>query len=376
MALHGGLRKILIPFAKLNDMRRLRINNLGPIKEACLDLGRVNVIIGQQSSGKSCVLKTACYCAWVEKRLELTQNPELFDDVSFIQVFSEYYNMSSYVQKDTYIEYETDYLKFQYMGSKREFRMEWKVDRWDYRRPKVSYIPADRNLVAAIPSWSSVPLDENLLEFMANWDKARKYVGVEKDILGLGMSYEFDKQSNTDTIRLSENHPLTLKESSSGIQSLIPMFVHLDYMTKGLYDDGVKLTYEQKEERNALMEVLRSIKSPAEAATLFELYTRTDHSEIFLEEPENNLFPPTQCQFVDWLLEAVKDHDDMLFVATHSPYILNQLIKDDPKGLTVFFTHGVNNDAQLYTVRQLHDDEIREIYENGVDMFFNFEAYI
>lgn len=377
MALHGGLRKILIPFAKLNDMRRLRINNLGPIKEACLDLGRVNVIIGQQSSGKSCVLKTACYCAWVEKRLELTQNPELFDDISFIQVFSEYYNMSSYVQKDTYIEYETDYLKFQYMGSKREFRMEWKVDRWDYRRPKVSYIPADRNLVAAIPSWSSVPLDENLLEFMANWDKARKYVGVEKDILGLGMSYEFDKQSNTDTIRLSENHPLTLKESSSGIQSLIPMFVHLDYMTKGLYDDdGVKLTYEQKEERNALMEVLRSIKSPVEAATLFELYTRTDHSEIFLEEPENNLFPPTQCQFVDWLLEAVKDHDDMLFVATHSPYILNQFIKDDPKGLTVFFTHGVNNDAQLYTVRQLHDDEIREIYENGVDMFFNFEAYI
>ena len=66
----------------------------------------------------------------------------------------------------------------------------------------------------------------------------------------------------------------------------------------------------------------------------------------------------------------------MLFVATHSPYILNQFIKDDPKGLTVFFTHRVNDDEQLYTVRQLDKDEIREIYDNGVDMFFNFEAYI
>lgn len=340
-------------------------------------MGKVNVIIGQQSSGKSCVLKTACYCAWVEKRLELTQNPELFDNDSFIELLSGYYNMSGYIQKETYIEYETDHLKFQYDGSKREFRMEWKANRWDYRRPKVSYVPADRNLVAAIPSWSSVPLDENLLEFMANWDKARKYVGVEKDILGLGISYEFDRQSNTDRIRLSNDCPLTLKESSSGIQSLIPMFVHLDYMTNGLYeDDGVKLTYEQKEERNALMEVLRDVTNPAGAVKLFDLYIRTDHSEIFLEEPENNLFPPTQCQLVDWLLDAVKAHDDMLFVATHSPYILNQFIKDDPNGLTVFFTHRVDNDGLLYTVRQLQEDEIREIYENGVDMFFNFEVYI
>lgn len=42
-------------------MRHLVIKNFGPIRNADLQLGQVNVLIGMQSSGKSCVLKTACY---------------------------------------------------------------------------------------------------------------------------------------------------------------------------------------------------------------------------------------------------------------------------------------------------------------------------
>ena len=54
-------------------MKHIKIRCLGPIKEADIELKRINVPIGPQSSGKSCVLKTACYCTWVEKRIELTQ---------------------------------------------------------------------------------------------------------------------------------------------------------------------------------------------------------------------------------------------------------------------------------------------------------------
>ena len=54
-------------------MKKLTIRNFGPLAEANLDLDRVNLIVGLQSSGKSCALKTACYCSWVEKRMELAQ---------------------------------------------------------------------------------------------------------------------------------------------------------------------------------------------------------------------------------------------------------------------------------------------------------------
>lgn len=387
-------------------MRHLQIKNLGPIRDVNVELGQVNIIIGLQSSGKSCVLKTACYCAWVEKRLELTQKVNGFGNGStFIDIMAKYYNMTGYVREDTYIKYETSQLEFSYSHSDKSFKMKWKSGRWNYKRSKISYIPADRNLVAAIPGWKFLSLDENMLEFMSNWDKARRFVKEEKNFLGLGMSYSYDSMSNDDKIHLEDGTPLMLKESSSGIQSLLPMYVHLDYMMHGQYeDDDAKISYEQKEERKSLSSTIYynfSKKKSQEGNTeekvvsidgfdysfpdekdakrflqRYHTYTKVDHSEIFLEEPEDNLFPPTQCQFVNWLLDAIQVHNDMLFIATHSPYILNQLIKLSPKGLNIFFTHRTNEEQRMYSVRQLNEKEVHEIYDNGVDMFFNFELYV
>ena len=384
-------------------MKRLVIKNFGPIEEASLILGQINVITGLQSSGKSCVLKIACYCSWVEKRLELTQKANGFSNgPAFIEMMTDYYKISGYVHRDTYIEYETGCLKFSYDHSSTTFKVQWKAGRWNYRRPKVSYIPADRNLVAAIPGWSSLQMDGNMIEFMSDWDRARKFVKKKDNFLALGMSYSYDSLSNTDTIRLLDGTPLMLRESSSGVQSLLPMYIHLDYLVSGQYQDNDgKISYEQREERRNLLSTIYSKfkmkeqDSYAETVTMegtdyvfsdhekaerfkamYARYIKVDHSEIFLEEPEDNLFPPTQCRFVNWLLEAVQEHNDMLFIATHSPYVLNQLIKSAPKDLTVSFTYLSDEERRTYSVRQLREDEIHEIYGNGVDVFFNFELYL
>ena len=384
-------------------MKRLLIKNFGPIKEANLTLGQVNIITGMQSSGKSCVLKTACYCSWVEKRLELTQKVNGFGkDSAFIDIMADYYKMAGYIQDNTYIEYETRYLKFNYDHSSKTFKMSWKSKRWEYKRPKVSYIPADRNLVAAIPGWSSLSMDGNMIEFMSDWDKARRFVKREENVLDLGMSYSYDSMSNADKIQLENGKPLMLRESSSGVQSLLPMYVQLDYLVNGQYKDrNGKISYDQKEERkNLLSTIYNKLKSrdnsdysetvtiegydynfvSKEEADRFRSmchkYIDVDHSEIFLEEPEDNLFPPTQCKFVNWLLDATKKHNDMLFIATHSPYVLNQLIKVSPEGMNVLFTYPSNDEERSYCVRQLSEEEVHEIYDNGVDMFFNFELYV
>lgn len=386
-------------------MKSLVIKNFGPIREARLTLGQVNVITGMQSSGKSCVLKTACYCSWVEKRLELIQKPYGFDKGSaFIELMADYYKMTGYIQDNSYIGYETRHLKFSYNHSSKTFKMTWKSKRWEYKRHKVSYIPADRNLVAAIPGWSSLHLDGNMIEFMAEWDIARRFVKKEENFLDLGMSYSYDSMSNTDNIQLKNGKPLKLKESSSGVQSLLPMYVHLDYLTNGQYQDrSGKLSYDQKEERKNLLSIIYNRFKSKEVTThpvsvtiegyefyfadkkeadrfmaKYDRFTNIDHSEIFLEEPENNLFPPTQCKFTNWLLEAIKGHKDMLFIATHSPYILNQLIKVAPEDMNVLFTYPADSAGAVrtYCVRQLSKEETHEIYDNGVDVFFNFELYI
>ena len=52
------------------------------------------------------------------------------------------------------------------------------------------------------------------------------------------VSYEYDEASNTDTVITPTGQRLRLISSSSGLQSLIPMLVHLDYVFDGQYRDG------------------------------------------------------------------------------------------------------------------------------------------
>lgn len=389
-------------------MKHLIVRNIGPLREVDINIESINLIIGLQSSGKSCVLKTACYCAWVEKRIELAQTAKEYENgTKFIDDLLSYYKMQSYLSENSYIEYVTPYLQFLYDHKNKKFSFKWKSQRWKYKRPKVSYIPSDRNLVAAIPAWSKLSLDyDNLLDFMGDWDIARKQTQAKENILDLGMGYFYDAKTNSDQIRLKNGHIIRLTESSSGVQSLVPLIIHLEYLNHDLYlnQDGLPQTFQSKEARKSLLSKLynKVLREPSSSKDDFFVksvdgvdfvfadsdqvnsfknlahnYLDYDHNEIFLEEPEDNLFPTTQCQLVNWLLDSVMGagRKDTLFIATHSPYILNQLLKRRPKGMNLYFTHPVSAEG-MFDVKSLSEEEFGEIYDNGVDLFFNFEAYV
>lgn len=389
-------------------MRKLIIKNLGPLAEVEFSASDFNIIIGTQSSGKSCILKMACYCAWVEKRLALTQNLGDFANGDyFIKQFAEYYDMASFVSADTFIEYESGYMKYSYDHATKKFQQVWKSNKWHYKRPRITYIPADRNLVAVIPGWKNVNLDDNMIEFMSLWDEARKSVEEEENVLNLGMTYEYDAKSNKDSIRLKDGAPIPFKESSSGVQSLIPMYVIIDYLTSKIYNtEKNNKSYIKKTESDSLIQSLHNYfgKLPKKVwkedepivtkvvskqmlsfaseskyqkfIEVFERLSKVYRSEIFLEEPEDNLFPPTQFQFVDWVTECIRTHNDTLFIATHSPYVLDRFLKEKPDQLRVMFTHPSKDKPGKYSVKTLTKDELDEVYGDGVDLFFNFEMYL
>ena len=390
-------------------MKRLKIRNFGPLSQADISLREKNLIVGLQSSGKSCVLKTACYCTWVEKRIELAQSASEFQEGShFLDLLADYHEMKDFICDDTFIEYETGSMKFSYSNSQMMFSFDWKQDRWKYRRPKISYIPSGRNLVAAIPAWSKLELsNDNLLDFMTDWNAARMALKHVDNVLDLGLSYRYDASSNTDSIVLPSGKVIRLSEGSSGVQSLLPLFVHLNYLFEQKTGQGQKQTmnYEQKEEEKRLLQLIAehlnkegkvsSVKDKVVIASkggmsfffgnqrqanqfvkLASGYLQPDFNEIFLEEPENNLFPPTQSRLIDWLLEKTSQQQrtDRLFVATHSPYVLNQFLKNSDKSFRLFITHP--DKKGKFTVTALSDSEVQEVYDNGVDLFFNFEAYL
>lgn len=388
-------------------MKHLVIRNLGPLKEADIELKRINVIIGPQSSGKSCVLKTACYCTWVEKRIELTQTADFFaKDNNFLNELERFHKLKGYIKDDTFISYESDYMMFSYDNATKTFLFNWKNDRWNYRRSKVTYIPAERNLVAAIPNWFEVKFaDDNIRDFMADWETARQSTTHNLPVLNLGVLYHYDANTKSDKVQTADGVTLDFTNTSSGLQSLIPMFVHLNYLsvvqvgksdnssvtgnkekidlTKLVYDYfsplfGEKVIEDIEGKRSSVVLEINGEAYSMQRSDIKKMddiisqYIVTDHCDIFLEEPEANLFPPTQSSVVEWLLAMTTgEQSNNLFVATHSPYILNSFLEKKNIPMTLLYTRM--SEGQM-VIRTATEEDIQGIYDFGVDAFFNIES--
>lgn len=72
--------------------------------------------------------------------------------------------------------------------------------------------------------------NDNIQSFMADWDRARKTCTNHMEILHLGVSYRYDAQTNKDQVEVDDGITLELTNTSSGLQSLIPMYIHLNYL--------------------------------------------------------------------------------------------------------------------------------------------------
>ena len=364
----------------------------------------VNIIIGEQSIGKSCVLKVACFCTWVEKRIAIEQNAKRFEKNGvFLEELVNFHRLNGYVHDNTFIGYESDFIKFSY-NNERGFSYEWKENRWDYKRPKVSYVPAERNLVAVIPNWFEVKsVAENIQDFMADWSDARKSIENDKDILNLNVAYHYDESNDKDYVKMKDGRILPFTNVSSGLQSLIPLYVHLVNITSIKYREREDNSVKHKSEIEKLVDSLvdfyaknigeafvknpkygtinqetglekEYIPNPEMNQWLIRRFlniSRIHHCEIFLEEPEENLFPPTQQILMKSLLRFVSsEKGNTLFISTHSPYILDILLERETYDFGLFYIQSTENGSVVKTATEA---DVQDMFESGVDAFFNIE---
>ncbi len=341
-------------------MRHLKIRNVGPLKEVDIELKRINVIIGPQSSGKSCVLKIACHCAWVEKRIQIEQSPKRFKEKGeFVRQLTLYYKMNGYFRNDSYIEYETDYVCFSYDGKTENFDFKWKDKRWDYKRTKICYIPAERNIVTV---WSEQPArnlkDSYTKNFLNDWSFIRARL-KDFPILDLDVKYHFNSTHRIDEVKVGKELTLNVDNASSGLQSIIPICGFLEYFFEKQFSskkdnmvevnaeniDILKIIYKENFEKKIPRQdnldvnnltsmhliaghpyMFRNGKDAKRCKKIYTNFVDVNCSDIYLEEPELNLFPQTQYNLLNWTIERTNEaKKHSLFLTTHSPYIMSSL---------------------------------------------------
>ncbi len=348
-------------------MPRILIKKFGPIKNAEFETNKITVFIGNQSSGKSTIAKVISFCSWLEKEALIRQDLSFVDELFVNKQFLEFHKISSYITSQSHIEYTGELIYFKYIKSKISVGWQTLKARKEGKLAKISYIPATRNL-AAMPNIEVLPVShDNIRSFIFEWLNVRnKYTKNNKiEILNLGLSYYFDETSSMDKIIVNDNNKiLPFDEVSSGVQSLTPLYILINYLMKWIYENTPDTTYEkQKTIRDAKARILRSqikikenqsleleeliklfvdeinqeietsqyentkIKDYFKVLKLFNEVGKIHYSHLIIEEPEQNLFPKTQRDLIYHLLGIMQntEEDHKLVLTTHSPYILYAL---------------------------------------------------
>lgn len=91
---------------------------------------------------------------------------------------------------------------------------------------------------------------------------------------------------------------------------------------------------------------------------------------ICLEEPETHTFPPYIASVVQ---EIIDSDDNQFFISTQSPYVVNALMEALSDDLAIFFVTMTDGET---AIKRASDEDIQEMYDNGVDLFFNLETYL
>lgn len=335
-------------------MSRVKIENIGPIKNVNFDLNKVNIIMGPQSSGKSTIAKIISYCQWVEKRFILDGDFKY----SFSEQFISFHRVSKeYFSKDSLIEYESDYVKISYKGIKHKFSISKKREYTKYTKSKNIYIPAERNFVSVIPNLGKYKeSNDNIMSFLYDWyDTKKKYSKSKKlSILNLNVKYYHIEEGDTDILTINNSKKeISLKNASSGLQSIIPLTMLIDYLSNDFFKEPYTNSVDEKEEIakifvnnfSYILDNIERIKDLTETLKvgknditlsdkefkkiidLASLRSKYHYSSFIIEEPEQNLYPETQRDFVYFLLKNINnlERNHQALLTTHSPFILYAL---------------------------------------------------
>ncbi|HVX51573.1 MAG TPA: AAA family ATPase [Chitinophagaceae bacterium] len=95
---------------------------------------------------------------------------------------------------------------------------------------------------------------------------------------------------------------------------------------------------------------------------------------LLFEEPEAHMFPPYISKFTSDII--FDKQDNQYFISTHSPFVLNDLIEELDNDELSIYAVGYERESGETIIHRLTDEQLNEVYQYGVDLFFNLEDYL
>ena len=315
---------------------KLTIRDFGPIKDMSFEFKKINILIGDQGTGKSTVAKLL---SAIKNSISL----ELFDlpknKTEQFYGHLDLVGIKNYIKKESILIYTYDNFLFELKDGKVSINKEMTLEESMYF--SYNYVPAERIMVSALADSLyallevKAELPKLFLRFGNKYQSSRKKETQfdYKDILGIS----FTHRDNKDYILLADGNEITLTDASSGIQGCVPLLTVVDsIMSESISSGKIK--------------------------TLIDKNWRL----LVIEEVELNCFPETQNKLIKYIIDKntirsiqtidldgnyLEKNDlikNQLVITTHSPYILTSL----------------NNLMYAFSVGKNHYEEVDKIVES------------
>ena len=281
-------------------MEKIIVKNFGPIKEFDVEIKRFTVFIGTQGSGKSTISKllTICRDLYWRAVVAMNDNP--------LHIFR-LYGIDTYFKPTTYIEYKDGDLTIKYSKGKFTGEMQGYTVK-EYRRiQKELFVSSAESMLHTMGFENLDDIKGNIAEsriLFANI-KTLMYIPAERIMAGQlssalaslvvakvpFLNAELQNRDNEKYIKVTsgtKSEIVPLSVCSSGLQSVFPMLMVIDYCVKNNYFDA-----------------------------------------FVIEEPELNLYPTNQRELLHFVLQRYnnvnKEGGINVILTTHSPYTLSIL---------------------------------------------------
>ena len=286
---------------------KLIIKNFGPIKNVEFELNLINILIGDQGTGKSTfsklytLLYNYAYYDIFDIKVENSHDPNTLKFLKNLELFG----VTNYLHDDTEIIFNSPRFNFEFsegvVKTKHPELYKMMVSELSERLKEhfgFDYIPAERVFVSTLAdvlfalNQFGTKLPTLFNRFGNKFSSARKEK-VRREYQYL-LGADFIHNNGVDSIMMSNGKTLPLSDSSTGIQGTMPLLIVFDSIVEGI--------------------------TPNE--------TISPRSLIVIEEPELNLFPETQKKVIEYIVSKNRENGSYkvrLILNTQSPYILTSL---------------------------------------------------
>ena len=344
---------------------RLIIKNFGPIVKAEIDIKPFMVFIGESGSGKSVILKLLSLFRWIYKQQQLFYSLELLtkSKVDFethinqtLEVELQNSSLVYYFQKGSFASYEINGIIFTLQhDTQPNFTLSNKRISKQVSLEKITFITDERAVIPTLlnNTTRNVRFPYHLTSTYEDFRLAfNELKGDNKQVVieTMGVNLTSIKSTYEQKFVISQDdkpYKISFQDSSSGIKSvsiveLISRYYPFHFNTQDIFvnfygkiaPNFIKLLGKNFENvQNATPEemIRRSIMQNI-ALSLEDISNTDARINIFIEEPELNLFPNAQKNLVEHLVYSCfeppkKDKNKTIHIAfsTHSPYILSSL---------------------------------------------------